>query len=277
MKKSPNGVPRKPVEQVVQPSEVEKDLGMVIDDNKTYLFKIVDPSAKKSRHYGLGNKCEVYDGSRRRMMRYVPYMDTIWFDEQDPNEVVTDSDHSINFFMGELKVDGKNKNLISFLLNHDRFKGNKKPISGRGPIFDIDDPEFEAKQRLKENEVIKDAIVAALSANDEDSRVYFYILFGRTEDNINTIKASVADFAKKFPARFLEVVADPRTRRKYLIKKGLDSGVIKIKFSMLKWGISDAEIIQLDPSKEPISFITDWSLSEPGKEFVDLLKRQLDK
>ena len=275
--KSASKSAKKQVEQEASISEIEKDLGMTIDDSKTYKFKIIDPTAKKSRHYGIGNRCEVYDGSRRRVMRYVPYMDSIWLDEQDSNENVTDSDHTINFFLGELKVDGKNKNLISFLLNHDRFKGNKKPISGRGPIFDIDDPEFEAKQQLKQNEVIKDAIVAALGANDEDSRVNFYILFGRTEDNISTVKAAVADYAKKYPSKFLDIVADPRTRRKYLIKKGLDTGVIKIKFSMLKWGMSDADIMQLDPSKEPIGFITDWSLSEAGMEFTDLLKRQLEK
>lgn len=256
---------------------VEADLGLKIDPTKTYKFKIVDPNAKKSRHYGLSNRSEVYDGTRRRIMRYVPYMESIWLDEQDPSVKVIDSDHYINFHIGELRVDGKDKNLITFLLKHDRFKGNPNPISGRGPIFDIDDPEAEAKKLLESNEKMKDAIVAALSASDEDSKVYFYILFGRTEENINTIKSLVADYAKKHPAQFLDIIADPRTKRKYLIKKGLDTQKIKIKHSMLKWGMSDSDILQLDPTVEPIHYITNWSLSEAGKEFVTLLKRQLDE
>lgn len=279
-KNAPKAEEQEPISNVNESQEVsnvEHDLGLKIDDTKTYTFKIIDPKAKKSRHYGIGNRSEVYDGTRRRVMRYVPYMDSIWLDEQDPSAEVTDSDHSVNFHMGILRVDGKNKNLISFLMKHDRFKGNKQPISGRGPIFDIDDPEFEAKKQLAANEKMRDAIVAALSAKDEDSRVYFYILFGRQEDNISTIKSAVADYAKKHPASFLEIIADPRTRRKYLIKKGLDEGKIKIKHSMLKWGMSDSDILQLDPTLEPISFITNWSLSEAGKDFVELLKRQLEK
>ena len=64
---------------------------------------------------------------------------------------------------------------------------------------------------------------------------------------------------------------------KYLIKQGLDKNIIKSKFSMLKWGASETDIVQLPPDKDMLSFVTDWSLSDDGKDFIEVLKRQMNK
>jgi hypothetical protein len=46
---------------------------------------------------------------------------------------------------------------------------------------------------------------------------------------------------------------------------------------MLKWGASETDIVQLPPDKDMLSFVTDWSLSDDGKDFIEVLKRQMNK
>lgn len=260
-------------EKVITAQEAEQEVE--IDPLKNYLFELL-PQFSKGRHFGLSNICEVYDhkSGRRRIMRYVPHYDSIWKDEQPDNEI-SKTDHDIRFFVGKAHVPGSDKMKILFLLNHDRKEGNIQPISQRGPVFRVADPELQAKKSLAIEKLENDARSKALALFDEELLMVSFVLYGRHFDSEPQALQAVVDFAKSQPKKFLDICEDPRTKRRYLIQQGFDKGVIKAKFSMLKWGASDVDIVQLPPDKDMFDFVTDWSLSAEGKDFVTILKRQL--
>lgn len=260
-------------ESVTTAQEAESEIK--IDENKVYTFELL-PEFARSKHYGLANVSEVFDvkSGRRRKMRYVPHYDSIWLDEQ-PTDPIEMSDYQIRFWMGKKQVTGKDKMMILFLLNHDRIEGNLNPISSRGPVFKISDQDAFAKKQIQSTIIERDAIDKALSLQGEELTMISYVLFGRPFDTESQALQAVINFAKQKPQSLLSVCDDPRTKRKFLIKKGFDSNILKEKFSMLKWGASDADIVQLPPDREVLSFLTDWSLSDDGKDFFEILKRQL--
>lgn len=271
--KKKGGFQKKVEEPVV--SEMEQQAEIEIDPNKTYTFELL-PAFAKSTQFGFANISEVFDTEtgRRRKMRYVPHYDSIWMDEQ-PSDHIELSDYPINFYRGRKQVSGKDKMMILFLMKHDRNVANENPISTRGPVFKIADADAFAKKQIEKTKIERDAIDKALSLEGDDLKMISYVLFGRQFDSESQALQSVINYAKNKPADLLQICDDPRTKRKYLIKSGFEKGIIKEKFSMLKWGMSDADIIQLPPDREIISFVTDWSLSEDGKDFMEILKRQL--
>lgn len=264
-------------EEVVVETIQEQEFGVQIDPEKTYKFQLIG-DISKGTYVGINNVCEVFDPSigRRRKMRYIPHYDSIWIDEQ-PEEHIDLSNYPINFFMSEMTVSGKDKNLILYLLNHDRIEGKQNQISSKGPLFRLQDNELIAKKALAKTELERDAINKALSLSGSELGMVTFVLFGKTFESETEALQAVANYAKKNPKGLIDICDDPRTRRKYLIKQGLDKNVIKSKFSMLKWGASETDIVQLPPDKDMLSFITDWSLSDDGKDFIEVLKRQMNK
>jgi len=264
-------------EEVVVETIQEQEFGVQIDPEKNYTFQLIG-DISKGTYVGLNNICEVYDPSigRRRKMRYVPHYDSIWVDEQ-PEENIDLSNYPINFFMSEMVVSGKDKNLILYLLNHDRVEGKQNQISSKGPLFRLKDNELLAKKALAKTQLERDAVSKALSLSGSELNMVTFVLFGQAFESETESLQAVANYAKKNPKGLIDICDDPRTRRKYLIKQGLDKNVIKSKFSMLKWGASETDIVQLPPDKDMLSFVTDWSLSDDGKDFIEVLKRQLNK
>jgi len=256
----------------------EQESGVVVDPTKTYVFESLG-DASRSKYWGLSNVCEVFDPAvgRRRKMRYVPHFDSIWLDEQPADEHVSQTDYSITFFSGKKQVSGIDKMAVLYMLNHDRIEGRLNPISTRGPLFRLSNPDAIAKKKIERSEKESDALLKALELKDntEELNMISFVLFGQTFDSESVALQQVVDWAKKSPSAFLDLCDDPRTRRKYLIRQGLDKGIIKEKFSMLKWGLSESDIVQLPPNKDILTFVTDWSFSDEGKDFTEVLKRQL--
>lgn len=263
----------KPKNEIVEISKAELDYG--IDPTKTYVFEPVVKS-QSPRHEMIGTECKIFDGSRIRIIRYVPMADTIFVDEMG-DKFKDYQSPPLSFHNNQLSVSGTDARLVEYMLTHDAYDGNKHPLSPRSNKFmlvnkaDLElTTELAYKQELKAMNIINDSDISELLPI---ARVVHNI----TDLDPRAVKNQLRAIAKVKPHDILDHLDSPIVRRSYVIQVGLDRGIIEYnpdKRSMV-WpngGGLIKEMFALRNPTEQLKELADYTFSTQGNKFYDILK-----
>ncbi|MCW3111379.1 MAG: hypothetical protein JWQ09_5885 [Segetibacter sp.] len=267
----------------------ERDFGIVIDPTKTYIFEALKKS-DALRTQSLSGECQIFDVEEQRIrtIRYIPQADSIFKDEQDESY----EDHQVQalyFSRDQLVVNGSDKRGIEYCISHDRYEGNKSPLSKKGAFFKLLDKEqFE---KVLDGQLTKEAIAFELVTKTEieDLRPVARIEFNILETSAIIIRNRLRQMAKT-PAKdgkksgaqlIIDSINNPQVVRRYNLQLAVDKGILVMDTQRAQciWGdtkVGICNLSNLKSSETQLSELVSFSFNGPeGKEFYEVLKNKI--
>lgn len=251
-----------------------------VDPDKQYVFEQI--LKKNHPNQGIPNRCEIYDKIEKklRVIRYAPHEASIFQDEQTEIPSGGYFVDTITFPYGECRVDGKNRNLVLFLLLHnDNVISSELP--SRNKKFKLLDKEGDAKLALAIIEVKQKAQKLA-SECEFDDMISFAKILGidvkYSKEREQEIRHQFIIKSVENPSLFLKGFNDPKNKRLYVILKAFEQGIITdthIK-NEIHWLGSKVQVCNVPPTVKSAEYLTDYSFSNEGEEFYKLLLKQVD-
>lgn len=275
--------------EVVKKSNA-RDFGVDIDPEKTYVFETLMKS-ETPRHEILGAMCKIFDPIEQRIreIRYIPSAGSIFVedqDKQDPELKRRDLPY-VGFYFNQLVVLGEDQRLVEFLLAHDRYDGNKRPLSKEGAKFRLVDKEQYNTAEKKRHSVVLDALKMIEETKEEDLMPVARIIFGITDESETGTLNKLRELVMKPKGereqqtnadKLLNNLNDPLVRRKYTVQQAIDKGILKVESDKVLWGEENGAFITSVASKNnPVSQISDiakYSMTKDGERFYKILKEK---
>lgn len=256
-----------------------------IDPNIDYEFELLERNITK---YIYPAKMTIFDPiqKRQRDIRYIKSSQTV-FEEMQNDVVPGYSQNQITFECpqwavkeggkAKLKVSGKDKNLMIYLLLSHQIEGSRTSTQTRNrkPLFRLIDQEKISKAKLHSLDVELKARNKAYEMEDADMMPYAYVVGIPLEMPMTERRIRFVEYAGKHPLDFLKLINDPTATRQYVVKLGLDRNIITNTLypNQLYWVKDNVKIISLSPDKDHVSFIADWCFTDEGKAFYNQLER----
>jgi hypothetical protein len=98
------------------------------------------------------------------------------------------------------------------------------------------------------------------------------------ERSERAIRVDYLSYAEKNPETFIKTYNNPLVKVQYLVSKAMQVGMIDL--STMKgqavWGDTKKFIAQIPDNKDTLTFLSEFSLTEKGKEFYAQLKTLAD-
>jgi hypothetical protein len=270
-------------------SPTDRDFGITIDPTKTYVFETIKKS-DALRTQSLAGECQIFDTveDRIRTIRYIPQADSIFKDEQD--EAYEDYHvQTLYFSRDQLVINGADKRGVEYCISHDRYEGNKNPLSKKGAFFKLLDKEqFE---KVLDGVLTKEALAFDLvtKTDIEELRPVARIEFGILDTSAIIIRNRLREMAKR-PAKdgkksgaqaIIDGVSNPQIVRRYNLQLAIDKGILAMDLQRAQcvWGdtkVAVCNLSNLKSSETQLSELVAFSFNGPeGKEFYELLKNKI--
>lgn len=249
-----------------------------IDPDKTYEFELLKKNVTK---YIFPTEQTIYDpiAKRQRVIRYVKESKHIYKEFQDDVVSAGDTYNPVTFqcpphllkknAKAKLSVQGKDRNLIKYLLMCGNIEGSRTSTPSSGvKIFRMIDKEKIAREKLSAFELRFKAIDLARSMEESRLKSIAYMLGINVADK-EAWKVAMYQAIESNPGSFIQVADDPTSARKYIIKKAIDSAIISTTLhpNQLFWVETNAKITDLDPSQDAINYIAAYTFTQEGEEF----------
>lgn len=221
---------------------------------------------------GRNNDLLIFDPEEgvNRAIRFAPNERSIFVDEQSDFANVK----PIIFESGYLQTKDTDVNLQAFLDSH---PGNK---ANGGGIFELVDPEKDAREANKKEDLILDIKFAVRQKEKQKDGVFALetvaaVLKGNIADvrglTPDELKRVIYAEAEKNPTRFVDskgnvtIFEEDKTARKYLVLRAMHDGVIKTSANnrMITWD-DGTKIVDVPISIRPTDFLTDFLQTEDG-------------
>ena len=278
-------ITQKSEEYVVEPKKKKKE-------PREYIFQLIDKFYNTTSNYQrppypetyfIKNTDVIYDSETgtERNIRYLEGVTTIYEDEQEHlSDFKKRQRPEIKFINGVLTVQANRTSLIKFLLLSNMNEGNNNPIQGTRKIYRLLDFEAQEEQAISKAETRMDAMKMAMEAPIETMiphaqylGVNFKNSYGEDRGD-KAIRVDYLDFADKNPDTFLKTYNNPLVKIEYSIRKAVSLGLINLDSvkGQAIWGDTKKFIAQIPDMKEPIKHLSEFALTEPGKEFYAQLK-----
>lgn len=166
-----------------------------------------------------------------RKIRYVPGEDSIFVDEQTPDDKFPKIKVYANFVNGRLTVDGMDSTRLDFFMNWDMNETKDERNEKKKRVFRlIDTTVMAAKARQKDK--VKFDVVNWCYTSDFLTKIEpFASLFFTHEQmaqNAEDIRWNLKIMAERDPEKFMRLLDDPNTERKILVKRAIKEDIIKI-------------------------------------------------
>lgn len=259
---------------------------------KEYIFQLVDkfysstsnyPRPPYPETYFIKNTDVIYDEETgtERNIRYLEGVSTIFEDEQEHlSDFKKRQRPEIKFINGTLVVQSNRTSLVKFLLSSNMNAGNKNKIAGTRAIYKVLDFEAQeeqaisaAEQRMSAMKLAMDAPVENMIPHAQYLGVSFKNQYGddRGEKAIRVDYLNVAD---KNPETFIKTYNNPLVKIEYAIRKAVSLSLINLESvkGQAIWGDTKKFIAQIPDSKDPIKHLSEFALTEQGKDFYSQLK-----
>jgi hypothetical protein len=220
-----------------------------------------------------------------RNIRYLEGVSTIWEDEQEHlTDLKKRGRPDIRFVNGFLRVQSNKPSLIEFLTKSNMNAANTNRMSGTKPLYKLIDFQQEENKNMEQAELRMDAMKVAMDAPLSmmiPHAKYLGIKFMNNQNSERGEKAIRYDYlnvADKDPSMFIKTYNNPLVKIQYVVQKAMSSGLVdtsSVKGQAI-WGDSKSFIAQIPDGKQPLQFMSEFCLTEKGKEFYSQIKHMVN-
>lgn len=205
---------------------------------------------------------------RNRSLRYASNQTSPFQDEQDDNAIL----EAIVFEDGVLQVTDNNPVLYEFLKLH----------PANGDVFYEWDPAKDAEEKLRNEDLILDAKIAARSLTPDKMASIIRVFTGKntTKMSANELKWEVMNIAEAYPEDFMDSLEDPELAIDDIAFRAFKDGYFATRnhgrdvHYNLKDNRKRAFSVPMDETPE--SALSAWLKSEEGQEFYMFLVREYE-
>lgn len=229
-------------------------------------------------NYMIKNTDVIYDPvtNSERNIRYLEGVNTIWVDEQEHlSEQKQKQRPEIRFVNGRLRVPFQKTALIEFLFKTNMNKANPHRLPENRAIFTLIDNEAIDKKNFEKLENEMNATETAKTTPYEIMLPHAQYLGVAVKDQNNdylserSLRIKYYDVAKRMPDVFLKSYSNPIILAKFVIDRAVEAGLINL--GLVKgqaiWSDTKAFIAQIPDSKNPVEFLSEFCLTEKGRDF----------
>lgn len=288
------------VHQPTEESSLVSDINIVIPkkkkEPKEYIFQLVDKFYTSTSNfnrppypetYMIKNSDVIFDveTGMERNIRYLEGVGTIFEDEQEHlSDFKKRQRPDIKFINGVLVVPANRTSLVKFLTISNMNESNKNTIAGTRHIYRLLDFEAQEEQAINKAETRMDAMKLAMSAPVENMIPHAQFLGVRFKNQYNeergekAIRVDYLDYADNNPESFIKSYNNPLVKVEYIIRKGMSVSLIDLDSSKGQaiWGDSKKFIVQIPDNVNAVKFLSEFCLTEKGKDFYAQLKSMAD-
>ena len=206
--------------------------------------------------------------NRNRSLRYASNQTSPFQDEQDENAIL----EPIVFEDGVLQVPDTNPVLYEFLKLH----------PGNGDIFYEWDPSKDAEEKLKNEELILDAKIAARSLSPDKSASIIRLFTGKDSSklSVSELKWEIMQIAEDYPEDFLESLDSPELEVDDIAFKAIRDGYVSTRNHGrdVHYNLKDnrKRMFSVPLDESPESALAAWFKTEEGQEFYTYLVREYE-
>lgn len=277
------------------PQSVEKEVVEVTKKKREpneYIFQLVDkfytttsnyPRPPYPETYFVKNTDIIYDeeSGTERNIRYLEGVGTIYEDEQEHlSDFKKRQRPEIKFINGILRVQSNRTSLLKFLLMSNMNEGNKNPIHGTRRVYRLLDFEAQEQTAIDKAETRMEAMKMAMEAPVETMIPHAQYLGVRFKNSYGeergdkAIRVDYLDFADRNPDSFLKSYNNPLVKIEYAIRKAIALDLINLHSvkGQAIWGDTKKFIAQIPDRKDPVKHLSEFALSDSGKDFYSQLK-----
>jgi hypothetical protein len=284
------------------PEEINEVIDIKIDtpkkkkEPKEYIFQLVDKFYTSTSNFNRPPYPETYmvkntdiifdqETGMERNIRYLEGVGTIFEDEQEHlSDFKKRQRPDIKFINGVLVVPSNRTSLVKFLMISNMNEGNKNTIAGTRHVYRLLDFEAQEEQAINKAENRMEAMKLAMSAPVENMIPHAQFLGVRFKNQYGedrgekAIRVDYLDFADKNPDSFIKSYNNPLVKVEYIIRKGVGVSLIDLESSKGQaiWGDSKKFIVQIPDNVNAIKFLSEFCLTEKGKDFYAQLKTMAD-
>lgn len=209
---------------------------------------------------------------KNRSLRYASNQESPFVDEQDENFIC----EPIVFEDGVLSVPETNYTLQKFLdLHPDNVKNG-------GNIFYLWDPKKNAEEKLKMEDLLLDAKVAARDMKPEKMASIIRVFTEKNPEmmDVSELKWEIRQIANNYPKEFLNTLEDPELEVFDLAVRAINDGYVTVRDNGRNIHYNQKEnkkrILVVPMDEEPASALNAWFKTEDGFEFFEFLQRQYE-
>lgn len=205
---------------------------------------------------------------KNRSLRYASNQTSPFQDEQDDNAIL----EPIVFEDGVLQVPPTNPVLYEFLKLH----------PNNGEVFYEWDPEKDAEERLKNEELVLDAKIAARSLSPDKMASIIRVFTGRDTSRMSSseLKWEIMKIAEDYPEDFLESLDDPELEIDDLAHKAFKDGYMATRNHGrdVHYNLKDnrKRAFSVPMNETPESALSAWFKTQDGQEFYMFLVREYE-
>lgn len=283
-------------EEINEVLDIKIDTPKKKKEPKEYIFQLVDKfytttsNIKRPPYpetYMIKNTDVIFDQETgmERNIRYLEGVGTIFEDEQEHlSDFKKRQRPDIKFINGTLVVPSNRTSLVKFLMISNMNEGNKNTIAGTRHVYRLLDFEAQEEQAISKAETRMDAMKLAMSSPIENMIPHAQFLGVRFKNQYGedrgdkAIRVDYLDFADKNPEAFIKSYNNPLVKVEYIIRKGVNVSLIDLDSSKGQaiWGDSKKFIAQIPDNQNAIKFLSEFCLTEKGKDFYAQLKTMAD-
>lgn len=159
-------------------------------------------------------------------------------------------------------------------------EGNKNPIHGTRRVYRLLDFEAQEQTAIDKAETRMEAMKMAMEAPVETMIPHAQYLGVRFKNSYGeergdkAIRVDYLDFADRNPDSFLKSYNNPLVKIEYAIRKAIALDLINLHSvkGQAIWGDTKKFIAQIPDRKDPVKHLSEFALSDSGKDFYSQLK-----
>ena len=259
-----------------------------------YIFQLINKVYYASpgripypENYFVRNTDVIFDEETEteRNIRYLEGVNTIFEDELEHlAETKKKSMPEIRFVQGILRVPANKTSLVKFMLSSNMYNKKKKRMEHVLPIYTLINFEEQEEQAINRAELRMTAMKLAMDAPVEIMYPHAQFLGVRFKNQYGedrgdkAIRVDYLGFAETDPDTFSNTYNNPIVRVEYLIRKAIGINMIDLSINKGQaiWGDTKKFIAQIPDKAEPIRFLSEFCLTDKGKDLYNQLKSMAD-
>lgn len=216
-----------------------------------------------------------------RKIRFAEGEQSIFVDEQQPDDKVKKKTVYANFVKGRFQVEGNNSTLLKFMMAWDMNESKIDRDPKKSPLFRlVDTTKINTKAR-EDKKLQFDVINWCYTASWKDKiepLASLLFTYEQMLQNAEDIRHNLAVMAEREPIAFKKMLDDPEMERMIIVKSAIKSEIVVVNTGMnsLCWSDnSNLPISVAAPGKDVVKDFVSKSFTTQGEKYYLEIKRLL--